>query len=147
MVLLYVPGLIYFIKNKEFTVENRNLGYFNLRISRSFVIPDYDDSIKNKILTYWGNRNAQFIKISEREYQAKRGSLLKNLTTFKMYKLKSTITISVSEDNQITSILNINTMFERITNWNRECNLEKVSTPNKFDKVHSPDFLHESHGF
>ena len=85
-----------------------------MKISRTFLIPTLDEAIKNKIITYWGNRNAQFKKITDNEFHAKRGSLLGNLTSLKMYKLKTTIFISIFENNQVTCVLNINTMFHHI---------------------------------
>lgn len=122
MLLLYVPGLIYFsgYKQKEYFSGDKKIGFFNLKISRSFVIPTLDEVIKNRIINYWGNRNAQFTKITDTEFHATRGSLLSNLTALNMSKLKTTIDISISENNQLTCTLNINTMFQQITNWNRE---------------------------
>lgn len=88
-------------------------------IEKTIKTSEIDESIKQKIISYWESRDIEFYDISDNEYTGKRGSLIGNLTSFKMNKLLTNINIKLNDD-EINCKLDINTKHQMITKYNKE---------------------------
>jgi hypothetical protein len=91
-----------------------------MRIEKRFLIPIWNESLKQKSINFWSKRGVVFEKIEENALHGKRGSLLGNLFSYDMSKLISTLSISVLPDNELTCILDVNTVMQGITDRNKE---------------------------
>jgi hypothetical protein len=99
-----------------------------MRIEKSFFIPQWDETIRQRVLDFWSRRNIVFKKITGDTLIGKRGNLWGNLTSFDMSKLMAELSIKVSSENRISCVLEVNPFMQHITDWNKAWwNLEMES--------------------
>jgi hypothetical protein len=91
-----------------------------MRIEKRFLVPKWDETLLQKAVDFWTKRNIVFEKIEGNALYGKRGSLLGNLFSYDMSKLISKLSISVSSNNELTCILDVNTVMQAITERNKE---------------------------
>ena len=91
-----------------------------MRIERRFLVPMWDESLTQKAIHFWSKRGVAFMRSEGNTLSGKRGSLLGNLFSYDMSKLISKLSISVSSDNELTCILDVNTVMQGITERNKE---------------------------
>jgi hypothetical protein len=86
----------------------------------SFAIPKWDEEAKRKVVSFWTERGVRFGEISDRRLVGNRGSILGNMTSFDMAELRTKVIIQVSESDECECVLDVNTAFQIITEWNRQ---------------------------
>ena len=88
-------------------------------VEKTFQIPIWDEFTRFKMVDFWSRRRIEFSESSGNILKGKRGSLLGNITSFDMSKLMSELTITVSAENQVHCVLNVNTFMQIITDYNK----------------------------
>ena len=91
-----------------------------MEVAKKFVISEWDESAKQRLLSFWQDRKIKFLKIEENEFSGKRGSFLGNCFSFNMINLMTELTIVKDEQDVITCTLKIDTSMQIITDWNKE---------------------------
>lgn len=76
--------------------------------------------MKKQIVSFWESRNIKFQNISENEFIGKRGSIIGNLFSYNMQNLITKLSVRIINTNEIICELDIKTIFQQITNWNKE---------------------------
>lgn len=89
-------------------------------IEKTIEIPNNDESIGQKIISFWESRDVKFNDISLNEYFGNRGSLFGNMFSYNMKKLITSVNIKIKDNNEINCKLDINTKYQHITDWNKE---------------------------
>ena len=88
-------------------------------VRKSIQLPTWDEEMRQKLVSFWQQRGIVFTEKSENLLVGKRGSLWGNLTSFDMSKLTTNLTISRSKGCLIECKLEINTVMQEITHFNR----------------------------
>ncbi|HEX8550627.1 MAG TPA: hypothetical protein VF681_03630 [Abditibacteriaceae bacterium] len=91
----------------------------NVKVEKRFQVPIWDEVVKRKAIDFWSRRRITFSETSGNTLIGKRGNLLGNLISFDMSKLIAKLTITVSDKNEVHCILDINTVYQQITEYNR----------------------------
>ena len=91
-----------------------------MRIKKTFLVPTWDESLTQKSIDFWSKREIVFEKKDGNVLYGRRGSLLENLFSYDISKLISKLSISVSSNNELTCILDVNTVMQGITERNKE---------------------------
>ena len=90
-----------------------------IRIERRFEIPKWDDVVRRKAVDFWSRRGVSFFDQTECTLAGRRGSILGNLISFKMSDLLSSLWIGISPKNEVHCVLDVDTILQRITEYNR----------------------------
>ena len=90
-----------------------------MKIEKEFVVQAWDESARHKTIDFWSRKQIVFSETGERQFIGKRGNLWGNLSSFDMSKIMAKITITVSEQNEVRCVLEINPVMQKITEWNK----------------------------
>jgi len=90
-----------------------------MKISKVIILPDQNCVTNQQILNFWQNRNVKILLNSKNQFIGERGTIFGNLLSFNMNRLITNIIISKNHTELICE-LNINTIFQTITKWNKE---------------------------
>lgn len=98
----------------------------NLRFERQLRVPPWNGETRRQAIDFWERRGFQFHESSsQRQLMARRGNVWGNLTSFEMHRVMTTLTIIVDEENEAHFVLDVNPIFQLITEYNiAELNLE-----------------------
>jgi hypothetical protein len=88
-------------------------------IEKTFRIPLWDEFVKFKTIDFWTRRRIKFTETIGDTLIGTRGSLFGNLTSFDMGKLSSKLSISVSPQNTLYCLLEVNTFMQKITEYDQ----------------------------
>lgn len=88
-------------------------------IDKSINIPEWNEDIKQKIISFWENRRVVFYATDGDKLEGKRGNIWGNLTSFDMSKLMTKLTISRASPVDFTCSMHVNTIMQDITEWNK----------------------------
>jgi hypothetical protein len=81
-------------------------------------LPDWNETLRAKAITYWQERRIVFTEVSEDVLIGRRGSLWWNLVTFDVSKLRTELTIKrLTQRNAIECVLHVNTFAQTFTSW------------------------------
>jgi len=89
-----------------------------LQIRKTISLPVWDETTKQKILTYWEARGIVFTDTQGDVLTGRRGSMIGNLISFDMSKLLANLTVSRTGASEIECILEVNTILQIVTEWN-----------------------------
>lgn len=89
-----------------------------MRFERVIKVPQWEEAERQKTISFWKQRHMTFTETSGDTLRGKRGSLWGNLLSFDMGKLCTTLTIAKTSENEVRCVLDANTMFQTITEWN-----------------------------
>jgi hypothetical protein len=95
------------------------LGRPSVKIEKEIDLPIWNEGVKQKVITYWSERGITFNDISGDVLTGRRGSVWGNLTSFDMSKLMARLTVSLAVPNTVSCVLDVNTILQGITEWNR----------------------------
>lgn len=90
-----------------------------VRVERQVQVPVWNKVTKQKIIDYWSARHIVFNETSITTLRGKRGSFVDNLVSFNMINLMAELTVTVLSENEIHCVLEVNTIMQQITDWNR----------------------------
>ena len=90
----------------------------NIKIEKLFEIPFWDEFVKFNLVRFWTNRGIKFDQITDTILTGKRGNLFGNFISFDMSKLMSKLVITVSPENEIHCVLDVDTFMQKITEYN-----------------------------
>jgi hypothetical protein len=91
----------------------------SITVEKRFQITEWNSFTNYKTIDFWTRRRFKFIEANGCILTAKRGNLLGNLISLDMSRLISTLTVTVSSDNEIRCVLKVNTFMQIITDYNR----------------------------
>jgi hypothetical protein len=91
----------------------------DIRTERRFEIPKWDDAMRQKAMDYWSRRGVSFFEVTESTLAGKRGNILGNLLSFDMSNLLAILYIGVSLKNEIHCVLDVDTVLQHVTEYNR----------------------------
>ena len=75
--------------------------------------------MKRKAIAFWSRRRVVFSETSGKTLVGRRGNLFGNLTSFDMSKLIAKLTVTISEQNEVYCVLDVNTVLQQITEYNK----------------------------
>ena len=81
---------------------------------------EWHDALKEHIVAFWEARGFRFDDPDARVLIATRGSLWGNCTSFDMSKLITRLEVRYLDTSEIECVMNVNTVFQIITPWNKE---------------------------
>jgi hypothetical protein len=113
-VTLAVDTINYVLRKAKRKVEKL------MRIEKRFFVQKWDQGLLQKAVDYWTKRGIVFEKREENALFGKRGSIFGNLFSYDMSDLISQLYISVSSNNELTCLLDVNTFMQWITERNIE---------------------------
>lgn len=90
-----------------------------VKVVRTFKVPAWNETTKEKAIGYWTRRRIIFSETSGDTLIGKRGNLVGNLTSFDMSKLMAHLTIKNSSDNEVSCVLVVNTVMQSVTDYNK----------------------------
>ncbi|MHB8084707.1 MAG: hypothetical protein ACYDHZ_02640 [Dehalococcoidia bacterium] len=90
-----------------------------ITVDRAFKVPNWDSIVKQKAIDFWIQRGATFKDTSGNSLVGKRGNWWGNATSFDMAKLITRVSITVSFQNDLHCITEINTTGQILTKMNR----------------------------
>jgi hypothetical protein len=90
-----------------------------IRIEKRFEILKWDDVVRRKAIDFWSRRGISFFESSETTLVGRRGSIFGNLVSFNMSDLLSSLWINISLKNEVHCVLDVDTILQRITEYNR----------------------------
>lgn len=82
------------------------------------VLPVWNEDYQQRAVEYWKGRGFHFGKPSGDTLEGRRGSIWGNLFSFDMSKLRTRLVIRKTDQNAIESMLDIETQFQIITDYN-----------------------------
>ncbi len=90
-----------------------------VHVERTFVVPVWDEATKQKALDFWGRRGVTLSETSAHTLTGERGNIIGNLTSFDMSKLIARLAVTVSTQNEVRCVLDVNTVMQSITEYNK----------------------------
>jgi hypothetical protein len=88
----------------------------NIVIEKSFVVPIWDELVKQKAITYWQRKRFKFTQTSGDTLFAKRGRWLGNMISADLTYMKAELSIKTAS-NAISCVMEVNTRFQKISEW------------------------------
>jgi hypothetical protein len=88
-------------------------------IEKTFQIPVWDEFVKFRTIDFWTRHRIKFTETLGNKLIGTRGSLFGNLISFDMSRLTSKLSISVSPQNTVCCLLEVNTFMQKITEYDR----------------------------
>lgn len=89
-----------------------------IQITHSIRLPEWNEQVKQKIMAFWHKRGIVFSQTNGDVLKGRRGSRWGNLTSFDMSKLRADLTITKTGPGDIGCVLDVNTRYQDITEWN-----------------------------
>jgi hypothetical protein len=90
-----------------------------VKFEKVIDLPVWDEEARRKVISYWSERGVTFVDTSGDVLVGKRGSLWGNLTSFDMSKLMAKLTVSPVSPDTVSCVLEVNTILQGVTEWNR----------------------------
>jgi hypothetical protein len=90
-----------------------------LRLSRTLTLLVWNEGVRERMMSYWRSRGFIFTETTDDFLKATRGSLWGNLTAFDSKKLLCTLSIARTSHTEVLCLLEIDTRYQIIVEWNR----------------------------
>lgn len=100
------------------TTPPKSLFARHTRTEASFSVLSWAEAEQAKAIDFWSRRGFAFGPLVETTLTAARGSLWGNLTSFDVTKLQAHLTLTHSPAGELRAVLDVNTMFQFLTDWN-----------------------------
>lgn len=88
------------------------------RAHRLLPISVWNDGVRGRLMQFWHGRGFTFTEIGGDYLRGTRGSTWDNLTSFDPGRLRTTLSIARPNPSEILCLLEIDTRFQFITEWN-----------------------------